>query len=242
MTERAPDLAGPILGWRVWRIAVDGELVSAYTPAGWPSRAPIVARCYEQPGDARGAGGAVRVRRLRLRRRARGAVLRAPLRLGRGRPHQALGPRRRARGGLAGGARVSGVDLRAARAVPRRGRRRRRASRAPLRRAGVRGRRAPERAARPGSGGGRAARHPDAPPAGWIARRVRPQPLAEAREAAAAAAASRPRRRQAGTGSSAGCSAGGAEGASSGSGAGTGSSTGSTTITRCGSPISTRRC
>ena len=50
MTERAPDLAGPILGWRVWRIAVDGELVSAYTPAGWPARAPIVARCYEHPG------------------------------------------------------------------------------------------------------------------------------------------------------------------------------------------------
>ena len=50
MTERAPDLAGPIVGWRVWRIAVDGELVSAYTPAGWPSRAPIVARCYERPG------------------------------------------------------------------------------------------------------------------------------------------------------------------------------------------------
>src|SRR4051794_26828540 len=50
MTERAPDLAGPILGWRVWRIAVDGELVSAYTPAGWPGRAPIVARCYEHPG------------------------------------------------------------------------------------------------------------------------------------------------------------------------------------------------
>ena len=51
MTERAPDLAGPILGWRVWRIAVDGELVSAYTPAGWPARAPIVARCYEHPGQ-----------------------------------------------------------------------------------------------------------------------------------------------------------------------------------------------
>lgn len=50
MTERAPDLAAPLLGWRVWRIAVDGELVSAYTPAGWPSRAPIVARCYEHPG------------------------------------------------------------------------------------------------------------------------------------------------------------------------------------------------
>jgi hypothetical protein len=50
MTERAPDLAGPIIGWRVWRIAVDGELVSAYTPAGWPGRAPIVARCYERPG------------------------------------------------------------------------------------------------------------------------------------------------------------------------------------------------
>ncbi len=51
MAERAPDLAGPILGWRVWRIAVDGELVSAYTPAGWPARAPIVARCYEHPGQ-----------------------------------------------------------------------------------------------------------------------------------------------------------------------------------------------
>ena len=51
MTERAPDLAGPILGWRVWRIALDGELVSAYTPAGWPARAPIVARCYEHPGQ-----------------------------------------------------------------------------------------------------------------------------------------------------------------------------------------------
>jgi hypothetical protein len=51
MTERAPDLAGPILGWRVWRIAVDGELVSAYTPAGWPARAPIAARCYEHPGE-----------------------------------------------------------------------------------------------------------------------------------------------------------------------------------------------
>ena len=50
MTERAPDLAVPIIGWRVWRIAIDGELVSAYTPAGWPSRAPIVARCYERPG------------------------------------------------------------------------------------------------------------------------------------------------------------------------------------------------
>jgi hypothetical protein len=51
MTEHAPDLAEPIVGWRVWRIAVDGELVSAYTPAGWPARAPIVARCYEHPGE-----------------------------------------------------------------------------------------------------------------------------------------------------------------------------------------------
>ncbi len=51
MTERAPDLVAPILGWRVWRIAVDGELVSAYTPAGWPCGAPIAARCYEHPGE-----------------------------------------------------------------------------------------------------------------------------------------------------------------------------------------------
>ena len=77
----------------------------------------------------------------------------------------------------------------------------------------------------------------------WVARRVRPQPLARARpEAAARPAVEPPRRRQAGTGSCAGSSAGGADGGSSGSGAGTGSSTGSTTITRCGSPISTRRC
>jgi hypothetical protein len=47
MGDAAPDLAGYLTGWRVWRIAVDGELVSAYSPAGWPSRAPIVATCYE---------------------------------------------------------------------------------------------------------------------------------------------------------------------------------------------------
>lgn len=28
-------------------MSVDGELVSAYSPAGWPGRAPIVASCYE---------------------------------------------------------------------------------------------------------------------------------------------------------------------------------------------------
>jgi hypothetical protein len=54
MRDRAPDVAGFLTGWRVWRMSVDGELVSAYSPAAWPARSPIVATCYET-GDAHAA-------------------------------------------------------------------------------------------------------------------------------------------------------------------------------------------
>ena len=197
-------------------------------------------------GRARGAGGALRLRRVRLRRRARGAVLRASLRLGGRRPHQAVGPRRRARGGLAGGARLPGVrstcrasssqdaadDVAAhlARSLRRAGATSStscaaccatRIWRPVQRRATCRC-----RACRGGS-----------PGACDLSRSLERDPGPAAAGDRAGSAAVRPGRAPAPA-----RSAGGAEGASSGSGAGTGSSTGSTTITRCGSPISTSRC
>ncbi len=124
MTERAPDLVGPILGWRVWRIAVDGELVSAYTPAGWPARAPIVARCYEHPGQ-HDAPFEQCVCGVYACDDANAALFYAHRSgLGGRRPHEAVGPRRRARGRVARRALVPRVGLRAARAL--RGDRRRR--------------------------------------------------------------------------------------------------------------------
>ena len=246
MTERAPDLAGPILGWRVWRIAVDGELVSAYTPAGWPAgrrswpaatstrastrRRRSTASAASTPATTRNAAlfyahrsGSAVVGRTKLWGRV--VEHEAGWRAERAYPEAVYVPREQfdeAADDVAAhlahryGVPVYVVDeLRSVLLDP-------------------------DRRA------GRAARHPDA------ARCRSGSPAACGRSRSRSSATARPPRAGRGRAARAAVRPGRAPAPavrpaaltarSSGSGAGTGSSTGSTTITRCGSPISTRRC